>query len=74
MQLPDLTTDEFDRKQLEPLLPGPDREQLSYHPLQTQKDDDQNFKPTGAIVFFILLIAMGALIWFSIYDLQLSRH
>ena len=35
---------------------------------------DEEFKPIGAIVFFILLIALSLLIWFSIYNLQLERH
>lgn len=35
---------------------------------------DEDFKPVGAVVFFILLIALCLLIWFSIYNLQLERH
>jgi hypothetical protein len=34
---------------------------------------DRNFKPTGAIAFFILLIILGAIIWYGIYFLMLSR-
>lgn len=35
---------------------------------------DEHFKPKGAIVFFLLLIALAALIWFGIYNIQLERH
>jgi hypothetical protein len=34
---------------------------------------DKNFKPKGAIAFFILLVALGLFIWFSIYYLMLDR-
>ena len=34
---------------------------------------DQNFKPKGAIAFFILLILVGMIIWFGIYFLMLER-
>lgn len=43
-----------------------DNKQLSPH--------DDNFKPKGAIVFFLLIIALAALIWFSIYNIQIERH
>ncbi|MFT4203633.1 MAG: hypothetical protein QM610_06915 [Chitinophagaceae bacterium] len=43
-----------------------DNKQLSPH--------DDNFRPIGAIVFFLLLIALSALIWFSIYNVQVERH
>ncbi|HEY0297711.1 MAG TPA: hypothetical protein VGB84_00685 [Arachidicoccus sp.] len=36
--------------------------------------DDKDFKPKGAIVFFILMIALCMLIWFSIYNIQIERH
>ncbi len=32
---------------------------------------DRNFKPRGAIAFFILLILLGLTIWFSIYFIML---
>jgi hypothetical protein len=32
------------------------------------------FKPTGTIAFVILLLLFTALVWFSIYNLQLERH
>jgi cytoskeletal protein RodZ len=34
---------------------------------------DQAFKPTGAIAFFILLVILGLIIWYSIYFLMLER-
>ena len=34
---------------------------------------DQNFKPRGAIAFFILLVILGLIIWYGIYFLMLER-
>lgn len=34
---------------------------------------DRTFKPKGAIAFFILLVILGAVIWYSIYFLMLQR-
>jgi hypothetical protein len=34
---------------------------------------DRNFKPKGAIAFFILLVILGAVIWYGIYFLMLER-
>jgi len=34
---------------------------------------DRNFKPKGAIAFFLLLILLGSIIWFGIYFLMLDR-
>ena len=34
---------------------------------------DKQFKPTGAIAFFIILIILGLIIWFGIYFLMLER-
>ncbi len=34
---------------------------------------DRDFKPRGAVAFFILLILLGMLIWFGIYFLMLDR-
>lgn len=39
----------------------------------TETEFDQSFKPKGAIAFFILLIIVGAAIWFGIYSLMLQR-
>ncbi|WP_158512928.1 hypothetical protein [Flavisolibacter tropicus] len=38
-----------------------------------EKQFDQNFKPKGAIAFFLLLILLGSIIWFGIYFLMLER-
>lgn len=34
---------------------------------------DANFKPKGAIAFFILLVILGLIIWYGIYFLMLAR-
>ncbi len=34
---------------------------------------EEHFVPKGAIAFFILLLALFALIWFAIYFLMLGR-
>jgi hypothetical protein len=34
---------------------------------------DKNFKPRGAIAFFMLLVILGLIIWFGIYFLMLER-
>ena len=34
---------------------------------------DRQFKPRGAIAFFILLVILGLIIWFGIYFLMLER-
>ena len=34
---------------------------------------DKNFKPKGAIAFFILLLLLGAVIWYGIYFIMLSH-
>lgn len=38
-----------------------------------EEEFDRDFKPKGAIAFFILLILVGGLIWYGIYFLMLSR-
>ncbi|MBD0276404.1 MAG: cytochrome c oxidase subunit 2A [Bacteroidota bacterium] len=37
------------------------------------QDFDRNFKPRGAIAFFILLVILGLIIWYGIYFLMLKR-
>jgi hypothetical protein len=34
---------------------------------------DRGFRPRGAIAFFVLLVLLGLVIWFSIYFLMLER-
>lgn len=36
--------------------------------------ETEKFIPTGAMAFFVLLIVLCAIIWFSIYFLMLSRN
>jgi hypothetical protein len=38
------------------------------------KKEEERFVPVGTIVFITLLLALTALIWFSLYNLQLERH
>jgi len=38
-----------------------------------EQEFDRNFKPRGAIAFFILLVIFGLTLWFSIYFLMLER-
>jgi hypothetical protein len=40
---------------------------------ESDKEFDRNFKPRGAIAFFILLILLGMIIWYGIYFLMLDR-
>jgi len=35
---------------------------------------DENFKPKGAIAFFVVLLLLCAAIWYSIYYIQLTRQ
>jgi cytochrome c oxidase subunit IIa family protein len=47
------------------------------HPQQTGKiseeEFDRNFKPKGAMAFFVLLVILGLVIWYGIYFLMLER-
>ncbi|HVF80545.1 MAG TPA: hypothetical protein VM884_01350 [Flavisolibacter sp.] len=38
-----------------------------------EQEFDRTFKPKGAIAFFILLVIVGLIIWYSIYFLMLGR-
>ncbi len=44
-----------------------------YPPGITEAEFDKNFKPKGAIAFFILLVILGLAIWFGIYFTMLDR-
>jgi len=35
---------------------------------------EEKFKPVGAMAFFVVLILLGAIIWFGIYFLMLQRN
>jgi len=39
----------------------------------TDETFDRNFRPRGAIAFFILLVLLGMVIWYGIYFLMLER-
>jgi len=38
-----------------------------------EQEFDRNFKPRGAIAFFILLVILGLVIWYGIYLIMLER-
>lgn len=40
---------------------------------KTELEFDRNFKPKGAIAFFIILVILGLIIWYGIYFLMLER-
>ena len=42
-------------------------------PVFDEAEFDRNFKPKGAIAFFILLVILGLIIWYGIYFLMLAR-
>jgi hypothetical protein len=43
-------------------------------PEQTADEQfDLNFKPKGALAFFVLLVILGLVIWYAIYFLMLER-
>jgi len=42
-------------------------------PVDQDQAFDKNFKPKGAVAFFVLLILLGMLIWYGIYFLMLDR-
>ena len=48
---------------------------MSNLPKDTSPDQqfDQNFKPKGAIAFFVLLVILGLIIWYGVYFLMLER-
>jgi len=35
---------------------------------------DEDFRPKGAIAFFVVLLLLCAAIWFAIYYIQLTRQ
>lgn len=39
-----------------------------------QSEIEKNFKPKGTIAFIMLLLLLAAIIWFSVYNLQIERH
>lgn len=45
----------------------------SVQDVEKDQNFDREFKPRGAIVFFVLLILLGMAIWYGIYFLMLAR-
>lgn len=41
--------------------------------LTDEQEFDRDFKPKGAIAFFIILVVIGIIIWYGIYFLMLHR-
>jgi hypothetical protein len=37
------------------------------------ENEEAKFKPIGAVVFLIMLMILGTVIWFGIYYLMLSK-
>jgi Cytochrome c oxidase subunit IIa family len=48
---------------------------IGTEPTAKENDEsfDRNFKPRGAIAFFLLLVLLGLVIWYGIYFLMLDR-
>lgn len=42
--------------------------------MQDSNKHSEEFKPTGTIAFLIALLLLSAIIWFSVYNLQIERH
>lgn len=42
-------------------------------PAFNEAEFDRNFKPKGAIAFFVLMVMLGLVIWYGIYFLMLAR-
>jgi hypothetical protein len=40
----------------------------------SNQDDTTPFFPTGAIVFFVLLVGFFGAVWLGLYALMISRH
>jgi hypothetical protein len=59
-------------EQPEILQPKPVAEKI-LHKEVSDESFDRNFKPRGAIAFFILLVILGLIIWYGIYFLMLER-
>ncbi len=39
----------------------------------TKNTNDEHFKPTGTIAFMVVLLILTALVWFSVYYIQIDR-
>ena len=50
----------------------PTKKPISQSP-DGDKQFDKDFRPKGAVAFFILLVILGMIIWYGIYFLMLER-
>jgi hypothetical protein len=41
--------------------------------LLSEEEFDRNFKPKGAIAFFVLLVLLALIIWYGIYLIMAAR-
>ena len=41
--------------------------------MDTKNTNDEHFKPYGTIAFMVLLLILTALVWFSVYYIQIDR-
>jgi len=41
--------------------------------MNTKNTDDEHFKPYGTIAFMVVLLVLTALVWFSVYNIQIDR-
>jgi hypothetical protein len=39
----------------------------------SEEEFDRNFKPRGAMAFFLLVVLLGIIIWFGIYLIMADR-
>jgi hypothetical protein len=49
------------------------RFQINFLPMQKEPSGESSFFPSGAIVFFILLIALYNVIWFGMHWILITR-
>ncbi|CDT01615.1 cytochrome c oxidase subunit 2A [Sphingobacterium sp. PCS056] len=41
--------------------------------MDTKSTNDEQFKPYGTIAFMVVLFILTALVWFSVYYIQIDR-
>jgi len=58
-----------------PIIPNQELQRTASSDTEKSESEafDKNFKPKGAIAFFLLLVLLGMVIWFGIYFLMLER-
>ncbi len=40
---------------------------------KSKQDVEANFRPVGTIAFIALLLGLTAMVWFSVYNLQIEK-